>query len=271
MFQTAPLPEALLAALAGIPGMFFSDLARYLIAAGLVYLLVNSALTAWLRRRRIRDTRPHWRQLPREMPASLRSILVYSIVGLAILVPIHTGHSQLYMDVSERGWIWFAISLAILIIGHDAWFYWTHRLMHRPRFYKALHSLHHKSNNPTPWTAYAFNTGEAFIHALYLPVMFLLLPVPGLAAFVWGLHQIFRNAVGHSGYEIFPATRDGRPMFDWMTTVTHHDLHHARAGWNFGLYFTWWDRWMGTEHPDYHAEFARTVARTARARPQPGR
>jgi sterol desaturase/sphingolipid hydroxylase (fatty acid hydroxylase superfamily) len=101
--------------------------------------------------------------------------------------------------------------------------------------------------------------------------MFLILPVPGLAAFVWGLHQIFRNAIGHSGYEIFPANRDGRPMFDWMTTVTHHDLHHARAGWNFGLYFTWWDRWMGTEHPDYHAEFARTVARTARARPQPGR
>ena len=26
--------------------------------------------------------------------------------------------------------------------------------------------------------------------------------------------------------------------------------------WNFGLYFTFWDRLMGTEHPDYHARFA---------------
>ena len=58
-----------------------------------------------------------------------------------------------------------------------------------------------------------------------------------------------------------PARRDGRPMFDWMTTVTHHDLHHAQAGWNYGLYFTWWDRWMGTEHPQYHARFAAVATR----------
>lgn len=30
----------------------------------------------------------------------------------------------------------------------------------------------------------------------------------------------------------------------------HHDLHHAQAGWNYGLYFTWWDRLMGAEHPN---------------------
>ena len=48
-------------------------------------------------------------------------------------------------------------------------------------------------------------------------------------------------------------------MFDWITTVTHHDLHHAQAGWNYGLYFTWWDRMMGTEHPRYYEKFAEAV------------
>jgi sterol desaturase/sphingolipid hydroxylase (fatty acid hydroxylase superfamily) len=28
-------------------------------------------------------------------------------------------------------------------------------------------------------------------------------------------------------------------------------MHHEHAPRNFGLYFTWWDRLMGTEHPDY--------------------
>jgi sterol desaturase/sphingolipid hydroxylase (fatty acid hydroxylase superfamily) len=56
-----------------------------------------------------------------------------------------------------------------------------------------------------------------------------------------------------------PARADGRPLFDWLTTTTHHDLHHAQAGWNYGLYFTWWDRLMGTEHPEYHARFAAAV------------
>jgi sterol desaturase/sphingolipid hydroxylase (fatty acid hydroxylase superfamily) len=46
-----------------------------------------------------------------------------------------------------------------------------------------------------------------------------------------------------------------------MTTVTHHDLHHARAGTNYGLWFTWWDRMMGTEDPTYYARFAEVIAR----------
>jgi sterol desaturase/sphingolipid hydroxylase (fatty acid hydroxylase superfamily) len=70
-----------------------------------------------------------------------------------------------------------------------------------------------------------------------------------------------RNTIGHSGYELMPAGRDGRPLFDWVTSVTHHDLHHAYSEYNFGLYFTWWDRWMGTEHPEYHARFARALRR----------
>lgn len=45
-------------------------------------------------------------------------------------------------------------------------------------------------------------------------------------------------------------------LFGWWNTTTHHDLHHQRGRSNYGLYFTWWDRWMGTEHPDYQAEVA---------------
>jgi sterol desaturase/sphingolipid hydroxylase (fatty acid hydroxylase superfamily) len=61
-----------------------------------------------------------------------------------------------------------------------------------------------------------------------------------------------------------PARRDGKPLFDWITTPTHHDIHHAEAGWNYGLYFTWWDRLMGTEHPGYHARFAAAASHTLR-------
>jgi sterol desaturase/sphingolipid hydroxylase (fatty acid hydroxylase superfamily) len=44
----------------------------------------------------------------------------------------------------------------------------------------------------------------------------------------------------------------------------HHDIHHAAAQWNYGLYFTWWDRLIGTEHPDYQARFARATRRGRR-------
>ncbi|MBA3838282.1 MAG: sterol desaturase family protein, partial [Zymomonas sp.] len=44
--------------------------------------------------------------------------------------------------------------------------------------------------------------------------------------------------------------------------TTHHDLHHTEGRYNFGLYFTWWDRLMGTEHPRYHERFEAVVGRS---------
>ena len=47
--------------------------------------------------------------------------------------------------------------------------------------------------------------------------------------------------------------------------MTHHELHHEKGGGNFGLYFTWWDRLMGTEHVEYHARFGQVTAGEAAA------
>ena len=44
------------------------------------------------------------------------------------------------------------------------------------------------------------------------------------------------------------------PLLD--LTTTHYDLHHAEFGWNYGLDFTAWDRWMGIEDPDDLARIA---------------
>ena len=131
--------------------------------------------------------------------------------------------------------------------------------MHRPKLFRTFHRRHHKSHNPSPFSAYSFDLGEAAVMATFVPLWMVLVPTPWTAVGLFMLHQLARNTVGHSGYELMPAWSDGRPMFDWITSTTHHDLHHAQAGWNYGLYFTWWDRWMGTEHPEYHARFAAAV------------
>ena len=50
------------------------------------------------------------------------------------------------------------------------------------------------------------------------------------------------------------------PILKQFTTVTHHDMHHESARGNYGFYFTWWDRWMGTEHKDYETRFENVFA-----------
>ncbi len=102
------------------------------------------------------------------------------------------------------------------------------------------------------------------MNAAFVPLWMILVPTSWPVVGLFMLHQIARNTLGHSGYELFPAGRDGKPLLGWLTSVTHHDLHHEQAGWNYALYFTWWDRMMGTEHPEYFARFA-AATRQSRA------
>ena len=249
--------------LADVAGAYFNilqfDVSRYLIWAGAVFLLVNVLLAARLAGRKIRTKSPDAPQMRREIATSLRTAAIFALVGTSIFILRKLGVIEVYLDPADRGWGYFAFSVIALIVLHDAWFYWTHRLIHHPRLFRRVHRTHHKSHNPSPWTAYSFDISEAVVNAAYLPFALLLIPASPLAIFIFLSHMMFRNAIGHCGYELFPSWRSGRPMFGWLTSVTHHDLHHAQAGWNYGLYFTWWDRLMGTEHPLYAERFAEAV------------
>lgn len=235
------------------------DFARYLLGAGGVFLLINLLFADALAGRKIRPASPGMRQMRREFVISMRTTAIFAGAGVFSVMGARAGWMCTYYVADERGWLYFAFSLVALIVAHDAWFYWTHRLIHDPRLFRRLHRTHHKSHNPSPWTAYSFDTGEAVINAAFLPLILFVMPVSIQAIVLFLLHMIIRNAMGHCGYELFPSRRNGRPLFDWMTSVTHHDLQHAQAGWNYGLYFTWWDRLMKTEHPLYHEKFAEAV------------
>jgi len=97
----------------------------------------------------------------------------------------------------------------------------------------------------------------------FVPLWAAVVPMHELGLFAFMTWQIVRNVMGHAGVELSPVT--GRPsqLFGWLNTTTHHDLHHQNSRVNFGLYFTWWDRLMGTEHPDYQARVG-AVAETGR-------
>lgn len=132
------------------PLILQGDLYRYLIGAGGMFLVVNTLLAGWLARRKIREEKPSRRQMMREILASLRTVLIFSLIGLVIAIAAKLGLLTVYEDPAERGWPYFMLNVLVLIVAHDAWFYWTHRIMHRPRPFRWFHTLHHRSYNPSP-------------------------------------------------------------------------------------------------------------------------
>jgi lathosterol oxidase len=242
-------------------GMFAIDGARYLLAAGGAFLLC----WVWGRRRfahrLIRGSFPPASQLRREAARSLSTLLVFATNGTLLWYGARAGVFRVYTRVADHGWPWFAASIALLIVAHDAYFYWTHRAMHHRWLYRRVHHAHHESRNPSPWAAYSFAPAEAAVHAAFVPLFTLVLPVHDIALFTFVGVMAVRNVIGHLGIELLPAGFIRAPVARWSTTTTHHAVHHHRPRGNYGLYFTWWDRLMGTTDPSYEATFDRVTAR----------
>ena len=243
------------------PLIAIGDLLRYTIPAGLL-TLVSSLFARRLARRQIQASVAGSDDRRREFAYSMLTVLIFSVVGFGI----HLGHESNVLRITDEvpGLLEAAATFVVMLVAHDAYFYWTHRLMHQPKLFRYVHRTHHRSRTPTPLAAYAFAPAEAVVQALFLPIYLLFVETAAATVVAFLIHMIVRNVAGHAGIELFPRGWTRLPLLRAVTTTTHHDLHHEQQHWNYGLYFTWWDRWMGTEHPDYHNRFAAITGTTPR-------
>jgi Delta7-sterol 5-desaturase len=248
------------------PHILALEAGRYLVTAGLASLIIWAFWRAWFHARKIQARNACAADYRREVTASLRTALIFSLAGFGMHIAAKGGWLTIYGDFLVRGPAYFALTLAAMVIAHDAYFYWTHRVMHHPRLFRTFHWTHHKSKTPTPWTAYAFDAPEAVVTVAFVPLWAAIVPMHDLALYAFVTWQIVRNVMGHAGVELSAAS--GRPsrLFGWLNTTTHHDLHHQHGRSNYGLYFTWWDRLMATENPEYQGRVAQIVQRSRAAR-----
>lgn len=252
--QAAFIPDVALAILA-------MDACRYLICAGLVWLAVDVVFQRKLGQRRILDAAPRPGQVRHELTYSATTVIIFAAHGALLWLLASNGRVRIDDPAFGDSWAWWCACLVLIIVTHDAWFYWTHRLLHHRRWFAAVHGRHHASAHPTPWAAYSFHPVEAAVQAAFLSLFVLVVPTPGSVIAVFLVHMMLRNAIGHCGHELLPWAWTRSGPLGWITPVTHHHFHHARNRGNYGLYFTWWDRWCGTEDTAYlqhgDARFAR--------------
>jgi sterol desaturase/sphingolipid hydroxylase (fatty acid hydroxylase superfamily) len=61
----------------------------------------------------------------------------------------------------------------------------------------------------------------------------------------------FSSVINHLEIELYPRFFHTNPIGRWIIGATHHSLHHKQYKYNFGLYFTFWDRLANTESPAF--------------------
>jgi sterol desaturase/sphingolipid hydroxylase (fatty acid hydroxylase superfamily) len=228
---------------------------RYLLFTGIAYFFFYVWRRKHYRASKIQQRYPQNKQIIREIWYSVSTILIFGVVVVAVTWAGFQGYTRYYAHIADRGWPYFIFSIVLMIVLHDTYFYWTHRLMHWKPVFKRVHRTHHLSVNPTPFAAYAFHPIEAVVEIGIIPLIVFTIPYQGWAMLAFSIYTLLLNVMGHLGFELFPKGFASHRLFKWHNTATHHNMHHRLVKCNYGLYFNFWDRIMGTNHPEYEKTY----------------
>lgn len=226
---------------------FVAIVFRYLAGAGIFYLYFYVLRSEQWRRYRLSHAEVKKSQIRRELYWSIVSSGIFALAGAFTFWLWENGWTSIYMDIEAYGYWYLPVSLLAAMVIHETYYYWVHRWMHRPGVFSVVHKVHHDSLSPTPWTAFSFHPWESFLEALILPVILLVLPMHPVVIAVHLVVMTVSSIINHLDIEVCPPGLRKNALARLFIGATHHHLHHKEFRTNYGLYFTFWDKWMHTE------------------------
>lgn len=239
--------------------IFIALTIRYFVIAGIPFLIFYKILTSKFIKRKIQEQKASKKDFWREIINSMLTNLVFLASALLLLLTPLKTYTKIYENIHDFPLWYLPISLVLALIVHDTYFYWMHRTLHTKFLYKHFHKTHHLSTNPSPWAAFSFHLGEAVFESLIIFIIVFLIPIHPSMIIAFTLASLTINVYGHLGFEIMPKWFRKRWSFQIFNTSVHHNMHHQYFEKNYGLYFRFWDRIMGTENKNYVKRFEEVV------------
>ena len=231
--------------------IFLGIFGRYVGTALLFNVLVKGTFKEKLAHRQVQSRPRRARQDWVEIGWSLLTSVLFAGAGGLMLVAWQMGFTKIYLDWDAYPLAWFPVSIGLVLFLHETYYYWLHRWMHRPGIYKLVHKVHHDSITTSAWTSFSFHPLESTFQAIFIPAMVFLIPLHAYAIGLVLTIMTITSAINHLNTELYPRDFHRHWLGRWWIGATHHSLHHAQFRYNYGLYFTFWDKWMNTESPDF--------------------
>lgn len=217
----------------------------------LAYVLIKKLLNNKIKNNRIQlIERVNKKQINRELKNAIFTLLISFSFTCVLMYLNSFWYTQVYSDFSKYNIVWWIFSFLLLLIIDDTWFYWYHRFLHIPKVFKKIHFEHHKSFDVNPFSSLSFHFIEPlFLFFWMIPIIFI---IPIYTPFLFFIQtiSILNNVKSHLWYEFFPRWWN-KSMFWFVTSSTHHNMHHSKINGNYWAYFRIWDRFIWTEFPDY--------------------
>lgn len=232
---------------------------RYVVVSYIFYFVFYVLKFDQFKGRKINTRLRKPQQAKKELWRSFWSSGIFALGSVVLIYLFRYGFIKVYFDVSEWGYIYTILSFFGFLFLHDTYYYWLHRWMHRPGVYQHVHIAHHDSIVTSPWTSFAFDPIESILQALFLPVFLLIVPMHIVVVMALLFTMTISATINHLDIEIYPKNFHKNFIGKWLIGATHHSLHHTEFITNYGLYFTFWDRWMNTESKKFDILFEKAT------------
>lgn len=227
--------------------IFLALLVRYFLAAGLFYSYYNIKHVEKYKNERLSQKKLKKKQIQKEIYYSIKSSAIFAVFGAGVYWLWLKDLTAIYLDPAKYSYWYLPLSLLLIFLLHETYYYWVHRWMHHPKVFRKVHKVHHDSLTPTAWTAFSFHPWECLIEAFILPLIIIFLPVNIFILGFYLLLMTLSSVINHLDIEIYPKFFLKSKFGKLVIGATHHHYHHEEFQTNYGLYFTFWDKWMKTE------------------------
>eukprot|EP00062_Callorhinchus_milii_P024678 gi/632984844/ref/XP_007909349.1/ PREDICTED: lathosterol oxidase [Callorhinchus milii] len=182
-------------------------------------------------------------QVRREIHCAMHSMPWISIPTVALFFAEVRGYSKLYDHIEDSPFGWFGVILSMVsfLFFTDMCIYWIHRFLHHKLIYKYFHKPHHVWKIASPFASHAFHPVDGFLQSIpyhIYPFLFPLHKVVYLGLYI--LVNIWTISIHDGDYRVPKLFEDS------INGSAHHTDHHLFFDYNYGQYFTLWDRIGGS-------------------------
>lgn len=152
--------------------------------------------------------------------------------------------------LSETDSWWYILAeVLILTLLMDILMYIFHRFVHTLTFFQKIHNRHHDHVSTNMLSLFVLHPVESIGFGMMMLVVICVFPFSAIGISIYLLINSLWGTVGHLNITVLPQALLQLLNRFYVCTSEFHYMHHQQPEYNFGFYFSVWDRIFGTLHP----------------------
>jgi len=180
-------------------------------------------------------------QIKTEIKIALTSLPFMAILMAPFPVMVARGYSRVYKNVDDYGWGYLLFSIPLFLFCTDMMIYFIHRGLHLPFLYQRIHKPHHTYRFTTPYSSHAFHPVDGWAQGVPYYIFCFIFPFHHILFVAMFVFVNFWTISIHDQVDFCGA--------GIINSTGHHTIHHRDFLYNYGQYFTLWDRICGSYKP----------------------